>query len=147
MVLWAGACVSYFACDDTINLTLLQYVHINLPTKLSDPTDLWLNYPHIPIAGPVKFYYLMQTAFYLHQVLILNAEARRKDHVQMMTHHVITIALIGASYYANFTRVGCVILVIMDWCDIWFPVSIEISNRHQYLILFVITARQNAALY
>jgi len=99
------------------------YVHINVPTKLSDPTDLWLNYPHIPIAGPVKFYYLMQTAFYLHQVLILNAEARRKDHVQMMTHHVITIALIGASYFANFTRVGCVILVLMDWCDIWLPLA------------------------
>lgn len=97
------------------------YVHINVPTKLSDPTDLWLHYPHIPIAGPVKFYYLVQAAFYIHQVLILNAEARRKDHVQMMTHHVITIALIGASYFANFTRVGCVLLVLMDWCDIWLP--------------------------
>lgn len=99
------------------------YIHINLPTKLSDPTDLWLNYPHIPLAGPVKFYYLMQAAFYLHQVLILNAEARRKDHVQMMTHHVITITLIGQSYFANFTRVGCVILVLMDWCDIWLPLA------------------------
>lgn len=99
------------------------YVHINLPTKLSDPTDLWLNYPHIPLAGPVKFYYLIEAAFYLHQVLILNAEARRKDHIQMMTHHVLTIALIGASYFTNFTRVGCVILVLMDWCDIWLPLA------------------------
>jgi len=99
------------------------YVHINLPTKLSDPTDLWLHYPHIPLAGPVKFYYLMQAAFYLHQVLILNAEARRNDHVQMMAHHIITITLIGASYFANFTRAGCILLVLMDWCDIWLPLA------------------------
>jgi very-long-chain ceramide synthase len=67
-------------------------------------------------------------------MLILNAEARRKDHFQMMTHHVITIALIGASYYTNFTRVGCLVLVLMDWCDIWLPVSRELWYRDRYLI-------------
>jgi acyl-CoA-dependent ceramide synthase len=102
---------------------MLQYVHRNLPTRIFDPEDLWLNYPHIPLAGPLKFYYLTQTAFYLHQVLILNAEARRKDHVQMMTHHLITIALLGTSYFFNFTRVGCLITFLMDWCDIFLPVS------------------------
>lgn len=55
-------------------------------------------------------------------MLILNAEARRKDHVQMMTHHVITVILMAASYFFNFTRVGCLILLLMDWCDIFLPV-------------------------
>lgn len=104
------------------NLLVVQYVHRNLPTRIWDPTDLWREYPHIPLAGPLKFYYLSQTAFYIHQVLILNAEARRKDHVQMMTHHVITIVLMAASYFSNFTRVGCLIMVLMDWCDIFLPV-------------------------
>lgn len=101
----------------------MKYIYLKLPASIYDPAPLWADYPHIPIAAPVKFYYLLQTAFYIHQVLILNAEARRKDHIQMMTHHVITIALVGASYYANFTRVGCMLLVLMDWCDIWLPVS------------------------
>lgn len=100
-----------------------KYIYLNLPASIYDPAPLWADYPHIPIAAPVKFYYLLQTAFYIHQVLILNAEERRKDHIQMMTHHVITIALVGASYYANFTRVGCMLLALMDWCDIWLPVS------------------------
>ncbi|KAF8639648.1 hypothetical protein AX17_000913 [Amanita inopinata Kibby_2008] len=99
------------------------YVNRNLPTRLFDAKDLWLNYPHIPLAAPLKFYYLAQTAFYLHQVLIINAEARRKDHVQMMTHHVITIILMGLSYYTNFTRIGCLIMVLMDWCDIFLPLA------------------------
>ncbi|KAH7908494.1 TLC domain-containing protein [Hygrophoropsis aurantiaca] len=107
----------------TVQWSFGLYVHINLPTSALHPTELWLDYPHIPLPGPLKFYYLTQTAFYLHQVLILNAEARRKDHYQMMTHHVITIILMVASYFYNFTRVGCLIMVLMDWCDIFLPVA------------------------
>ncbi|KDR83793.1 hypothetical protein GALMADRAFT_236178 [Galerina marginata CBS 339.88] len=99
------------------------YVHYNLPTRLLDPIDLWLAYPHIPIAAPVKIYYLTQTAFYFHQILVLNAEARRKDHVQMMSHHIITVVLILGSYFTNFTRVGCVIMMLMDCCDIFLPLA------------------------
>lgn len=108
-------------------LLVSQYVHCNLPTAPFNPTKLWLNYPHIPLSGPLKFYYTTQTAFYLHQILILNAEARRKDHYQMMTHHVITIALMVASYFYNFTRVGCLIMVLMDLCDIFLPVRTDVS--------------------
>ncbi|KAL4081824.1 TLC domain-containing protein [Scleroderma yunnanense] len=99
------------------------YVYSQLPTRVLDPTDLWVNYPHIPLAGALKFYYLSQIAFYLHQVFILNAEARRKDHVQMMAHHVITIILLVASYFYNYTRTGCLILVLMDCCDIFLPIA------------------------
>ncbi|OAX33934.1 longevity assurance proteins LAG1/LAC1 [Rhizopogon vinicolor AM-OR11-026] len=99
------------------------YVHRNLPTHALHPTALWIDYPHFPLAGPLKFYYLTQTAFYLHQILILNAEARRKDHYQMMTHHVITIFLMVASYFYNYTRVGCLIMVLMDWNDIFLPLA------------------------
>ncbi|KAJ8593301.1 longevity assurance proteins LAG1/LAC1 [Rhizopogon salebrosus TDB-379] len=99
------------------------YIHRNLPTRALNPTELWLDYPHFPLAGPLKVYYLTQTAFYLHQILILNAEARRKDHVQMMTHHVITIILMVASYWCSYTRVGCLIMVLMDWNDIFLPIA------------------------
>ncbi|KAG7097015.1 hypothetical protein E1B28_004408 [Marasmius oreades] len=99
------------------------YINRELPTRLFNPVDLWIGYPHIPVAGPVKLYYLAQTAFYLHQMLILNAEAPRKDHYQMMTHHVITVFLMGTSYYYNFTRVGCLLMVLMDWCDIFLPMA------------------------
>ncbi|KAG6817444.1 hypothetical protein H0H87_008612 [Tephrocybe sp. NHM501043] len=106
----------------TLQWSFGLYVHQNLPTQIFEPSALWQGYPHIPLAAPLKFYYLTQTAFYIHGVLILNAEARRKDHVQMMTHHVITIFLMVASYFTNFTRVGCLIMVLMDWCDIFLPV-------------------------
>jgi acyl-CoA-dependent ceramide synthase len=94
-----------------------QYIHYHLPS------NLWVGYPHLPLAGIVKLYYLMQISLYVHAVLLLNAEAPRKDHWQMMAHHAVTIFLIVASYYYGFSRVGCLIMVIMDWCDIFFPVT------------------------
>lgn len=99
------------------------YIHRNLPTSVLNPVDVWVGYPHIPLAGPLKFYYLTQCAFYLHQVLILNAEARRKDHWQMMTHHVITVALMFGSYSYHYTRVGCLVMMLMDLCDIFLPLA------------------------
>lgn len=102
-------------------LTPVKYIHFNLPSSPWRPQELWINYPHTPLAAPIKLYYLTQLGFMCHQVLILNAEARRKDHYQMLSHHIITIALLVGSYHMNFTRVGCLILVLMDWCDIWLP--------------------------
>ncbi|TFY74866.1 hypothetical protein EWM64_g9148 [Hericium alpestre] len=93
------------------------YIHLNVPF------DVWTGYPHIPLPGPIKAYYILQMSFYCHGVFVLNAEARRKDHWQMMTHHVITIALMVLSYAYNVTRVGCLILVIMDFCDIILPAA------------------------
>ena len=41
----------------------------------------------------------------------------------MMAHHVITVCLVSASYSLNLTRVGCLILVLMDFCDIILPLA------------------------
>ncbi|KAI0082466.1 longevity assurance proteins LAG1/LAC1 [Panus rudis PR-1116 ss-1] len=99
------------------------YIHRNVPTELLHPRDVWVNYPHIPLAGPLKLYYLIETAFYMHQILVLNAEARRKDHWQMMTHHIITVILMVGSYFYNFTRVGVLVMFLMDLCDIFLPLA------------------------
>ena len=74
----------------------------------------------------------------MHQILILNAEARRKDHIQMMTHHIITVILVVTSYFTNFTRVGCVIMVLMDCCDIFLGVRFSYFPIYtSYLIQFL----------
>lgn len=40
-----------------------------------------------------------------------------------MTHHIITVILMWTSYFTNFTRIGALIMVLMDWCDIFLPVG------------------------
>lgn len=85
--------------------------------------NLWTAWPSRELDGLMKGYMLAQLAFWLQQILVINIEERRKDHWQMFAHHVITISLIYASYRYGYTRVGNLILILMDGVDIVFSVS------------------------
>jgi len=85
--------------------------------------ELWTDWPQRELDGLPKAYMLLQWAFWIQQVLVIHIEDRRKDHWQMLSHHFITIALIAASYAYHQTRVGNLILVLMDVVDLVFPVS------------------------
>jgi very-long-chain ceramide synthase len=75
------------------------------------------------MTGLMKSYMLVQWAFWMQQILVLFIEDRRKDHWQMFSHHIITNALVSACYFYHHTRVGNLILVIMDVVELFFPVS------------------------
>lgn len=47
----------------------------------------------------------------------------------MMTHHFITVALVTFSYMYHFTRVGCLVMFLMDWCDIILPVGFRMHEQ------------------
>lgn len=81
-------------------------------------SDMWRGWPHYQLPVLTKAYYLIQLACWFQQIYVLHIEERRKDHVQMFTHHIITCALIIGSYYYYYTRVGHVILILMDVVDI-----------------------------
>jgi len=83
---------------------------------------MWAEYPQVENSGDFKAYYLVELAFWLQQVFVLNIEARRKDFWQMLTHHLVTCALIFMSYTYNVTRVGNAIICVMDFSDILLSV-------------------------
>ena len=76
----------------------------------------------------MKAYMLAQLAFWVQQIIVINIEERRKDHWQMFSHHIITISLIYASYRYGHTRVGNLILVLMDVVDLFLPVRCPCLN-------------------
>jgi len=85
--------------------------------------ELWTDWPQRAFDRLINGYILGQWSFWLQQVLVINIEDRRKDHWQMLTNHFVTIALISASYAYHQTRVGNLILVLMDVIDLFLPVS------------------------
>jgi len=85
--------------------------------------ELWTNWPDREVDSTMKLYMMAQLAFWLQQVMVVFMEERRKDHWQMLSHHIITIGLISACYRYHFTRIGNLILVLMDPIDLVFPVS------------------------
>ncbi|KAF9106960.1 sphingosine N-acyltransferase lag1 [Mortierella sp. AM989] len=86
----------------------------------SDTTYYWRDYPNTHLDATMKWYYLIQFAFWLQQLLlaILGIEKRRKDFLEFMIHHIITCLLVGFSYSLNFTSVGHAIFCAMDFSDI-----------------------------
>lgn len=83
--------------------------------------SLWMEYPNYPTLE-LKLYYLIQIGFWLQQAIYLFTETRRKDFVIMATHHFITISLLLSSYYMSYIKAGHVILVTMDFADIFLTV-------------------------
>ncbi|KAI9222878.1 TLC domain-containing protein [Blastocladiella britannica] len=84
-----------------------------------DTVHFWTDAPHLYLSASFKAYYLAQCAFWIQQLFVIHIEKPRKDHLQMLVHHIVTIALIVSSYYTNYTRIGCAVLATMDVGDIF----------------------------
>jgi len=55
--------------------------------------------PHSVVSTEIYVAYMVQYSFYLHSVYAtLFVDAWRKDSVVMLTHHFVTMLLIGFSY-------------------------------------------------
>ncbi|KAI1013739.1 hypothetical protein LB503_010671 [Fusarium chuoi] len=88
-----------------------------------DLDAMWTKWPNREMSSLMKIYMLAQLAFWLQQVVVINIEKRRKDHWQMLSHHVVTIALVYCSYRYGLTPVGNVVLILMDFNDLIFSIA------------------------
>ncbi|KAK4333005.1 TLC domain-domain containing protein [Rhodotorula toruloides] len=103
--------------------SLITYINQTSPYRSLNTLHFWKGYPHDALPALTKWYYLVQTAFYIQQMIVINLEARRKDYYQMFAHHIITSLLMMFSYVLNWTRIGNTILCTMDLVDIFLPLA------------------------
>ncbi|CAF9936337.1 MAG: sphingosine N-acyltransferase lag1 [Alectoria fallacina] len=92
--------------------------------------ELWSTWPSRELSGELKWYYLVQLAFWLQQLLAINLEKRRKDFGQMFLHHCVTSFLMYVAYAYRWTNVGNVILCIMDVVDFLLPLAKMLKYLH-----------------
>lgn len=84
-----------------------------------DTQEYFRGWPNQELKLPLKLYYMCQWGFYLYSIVaLLTWETRRKDFAVMMTHHVITVILIGYSYLTRFFRIGSIVLALHDASDV-----------------------------
>ncbi|BGP29876.1 Sphingosine N-acyltransferase lag1 [Rhodotorula toruloides] len=114
-----GWSLAYYTCSWTLGL----YINQTSPYRSLNTLHFWKGYPHDALPALTKWYYLVQTAFYIQQMIVINLEARRKDYYQMFAHHIITSLLMMFSYVLNWTRIGNTILCTMDLVDIFLPLA------------------------
>ncbi|KAG8368374.1 hypothetical protein BUALT_Bualt15G0038900 [Buddleja alternifolia] len=85
-----------------------------------DIKQYFSGWPDQELKLSLKLIYMCQCGFYIYSIVALSTwETRRKDFSVMMSHHVVTVIVIGYSYIIRFFRIGAVILALHDASDVF----------------------------
>lgn len=93
-----------------------------------DPYHYWTGANQFPLNYYVPFkitlFYLIEIGFYLQAIpFLLFEEVRRKDWMESLLHHFVTLGLMYYSWYANFTRAGIIVMLLHDISDIFLEAA------------------------
>ncbi|KAI3441387.1 uncharacterized protein J3R85_002674 [Psidium guajava] len=84
-----------------------------------DTKEWFRGWPNQELKLSLRLFYMCQCGFYIYSIAaLLTWETRRKDFAVMMSHHAITIILIGYSFLTRFFRIGSIILALHDASDV-----------------------------
>ena len=79
---------------------------------------LYRDYALHVLDSDTHLFYICSLAFWTSCMLFLGIETRRKDFVQMVIHHILTVGLVAISLQYNCHRFGLVVLLLHDVVDI-----------------------------
>lgn len=101
------------------------YVMRQTPVWYFNTRGMYELFPHRTHAAEFKFYYLFEAAYWAQQafVMLLGMEKPRKDFLELVAHHIVTLALIGLSYRFHFTYMGIAVYITHDLSDFFLAVS------------------------
>ncbi|XP_057496298.1 ceramide synthase LOH2 [Actinidia eriantha] len=89
-----------------------------------DVKGYFRGWPSQELKIPLKLFYMCQCGFYIYSIAaLLSWETRRKDFSVMMSHHVVTVILIGYSYITSFFRIGSIVLALHDASDVFMEAA------------------------
>lgn len=107
--------LTYYA---TIEFTVLAIT--SSEPWFTDITGYFRGWPNQELKFSLELVYMCQCGFYVYSIAALVLwETRRKDFSVMMSHHIITVFLIGYSYLTRFFRIGSVVLAVHDASDVF----------------------------
>nr|GMD39151.1 ASC1-like protein [Ipomoea batatas] len=100
-----------YVCYDEPWLTNTKYFWMG-------PGDnLWPDHKYKP---KMKGYYMYAGGFYIYSIFALVFwETRRSDFAAQMAHHITSVSLILSSYILRFGRVGSMVLLLHEGCDVF----------------------------
>ncbi|CAK9181236.1 unnamed protein product [Ilex paraguariensis] len=110
--------LTYYATVEACILTIIYHA------PWFRDMEYFRGWPNQELKLPLKLIYMCQCGFYLYSITaLLTWETRRKDFSVMMSHHIITVFLIGYSYITSFFRIGSVILALHDASDVFLEAA------------------------
>lgn len=89
-------------------------------------------YEHHPLSefpASMRYYYLCTLGYYVSKTFEdLFIGDKRNDFVEMLLHHILTIELYVGSYMTNYLAVGSLIILSLDWTQIFIGFSRAFSE-------------------
>ena len=89
----------------------------------SDSTLFWKGWPAWRPSDGVFSIYVLYFAMYLHELTFVFIDTSGDDFAMMVAHHLITIALLVASWMIGLTRVGAFMTVLHDVSDFFLAAA------------------------
>lgn len=85
----------------------------------TNPKLCWIGWPlNHSMPREIYWYYMVELGFYISTGISLCFDVKRKDFVEMIVHHIATIVLLIFSYCDNMYRMGALVLIVHDSCDV-----------------------------
>nr|GEX33307.1 LAG1 longevity assurance homolog 2 [Tanacetum cinerariifolium] len=113
----------------------------------TDITAYFSDFKNQELKFSLELVYMCQCGFYIYSIAaLLLWETRRKDFSVMMSHHIVTVFLIGYSYITRFFRLGSVILAIHDASDVFLEgaklLKYSVFHIYWWILIFNMIMRQ-----
>uniref|UniRef100_W5N4X9 Ceramide synthase 3b n=1 Tax=Lepisosteus oculatus TaxID=7918 RepID=W5N4X9_LEPOC len=64
------------------------------------------------------WYYIIEMSFYWSLLFRVAFDVKRKDFREQIVHHLATLLLLGFSWFANYIRIGTLVMVTHDASDV-----------------------------
>ena len=64
-----------------------------------------------------------EIGFYISLSITQFSDVKRKDFLQNLVHHIITILLMAFSWSCHFIRIGTLVLILHDCADPWLELA------------------------
>ncbi|XP_009993902.1 PREDICTED: translocating chain-associated membrane protein 1 [Chaetura pelagica] len=91
---------------------------------ISDPTSLWRDYPHTLIPFQMKFFYILQLAYWFHALPELYFQKTKKEDIfRQIVYIGLYVFHIAGAYLLNLTHLGLVLLVLHYFVEFLFHIS------------------------
>jgi len=114
----AWRCCAY-SIDCVLGLWVLLFADGRPKPWMWDDDAFVAGWPHHEVTADMTLMYAVGIGLYLHQVHGVLTDVRMKDFPIMLTHHVVTLALLVFTWYMRYFRGGSFVITIHDFSDIF----------------------------
>jgi len=118
-----------------VTMTIFELYVLHGEPWWDDVNTVWIPYPPDPVTMKVslRYLYVVQLAIWVYTAFSCRfVELRRKDYIEMMVHHIVTILLVAGSWSYNYMRIGLLVLYVHDVSDIFIDLMKMYNYVHMY---------------